>query len=90
VTVVCVSSDSRSGHGLLDEAESFLEPHGIEASKVLESGPAVEGILAAAERGGCDIIVMGAYGHSRVRELLVGSTTDGLLRKSRVPVLLYR
>jgi nucleotide-binding universal stress UspA family protein len=90
VTVVCVSSDSRSGHGLLDEAESFLEPHGIKATKVLESGPAVEGILEAAKRGGCDIIVMGAYGHSRVRELLVGSTTDGLLRKSGVPVLLYR
>jgi nucleotide-binding universal stress UspA family protein len=33
---------------------------------------------------------MGAFGHSRVRELILGSTTDGILRKSAVPVLLYR
>ena len=71
-------------------AEPFAQPHGIEAEKILESGPVVDGILSAAERSGCDLIVMGAYGHSRVRELIVGSTTDGILRKSAMPVLLYR
>lgn len=90
MAVVTVSSDSRAGHGLLDEAGSFLEPHGVEVEKILESGQPVEGILTAADREHCDLIVMGAYGHSRVRELLLGSTTDGILRKARVPVLLYR
>jgi len=90
MAVVTVSSDSRAGHGLLEEAESFLEPHGIEVDKILETGQPVAGILAAADREECDLIVMGAYGHSRVRELLLGSTTDGILRKARVPVLLYR
>ena len=33
---------------------------------------------------------MGAFGHSRVRELILGSTTDGILRAATVPVLLYR
>lgn len=90
VTVVCVSSDSHAGEDILDEAASFLEPHGIEPEKILESGSAVEGILAAAERTGSDLIIMGAFGHSRVRELLLGGTTDGILRKAKVPVLLYR
>ena len=90
VAVVCVSSDSRSGHGYLGEAESFLEPHGIVPEKILEGGAAAEGILAAAESSGSDLIIMGAYGHSRVRELLLGSTTDGILRKTGLPVLLYR
>jgi nucleotide-binding universal stress UspA family protein len=90
VAAVCVSSDSRSGHGYLGEVESFLEPHGIVPEKILEGGAATEGILAAAESSACDLIIMGAYGHSRVRELLLGSTTDGVLRKARVPVLLYR
>jgi nucleotide-binding universal stress UspA family protein len=90
MAIVTVNSDSREGNGLLDEAEAFLEPHGINPDKILEGGNVVTGILTAAERSGCDLIVMGAFGHSRVRELILGSTTDGILRKSAVPVLLYR
>ena len=90
VAVVCVSPDSRAGHGFLGEAETYLEPHGIAAEKILEKGSATDGILAAAEKTDCDLIIMGAFGHSRVRELLLGSTTDGILRNADVPVLLYR
>jgi len=90
IVVVSVSSDESAGGSLLREAESLLQPHGLDVRKVLEKGPAVDAILAAAEREKCDLIVMGAYGHSRVRELLLGSTTDGILRKARVPVLLFR
>lgn len=35
-------------------------------------------------------LLMGAYGHSRIRHLIIGSTTLQLLRSSPVPVLLYR
>jgi nucleotide-binding universal stress UspA family protein len=37
-----------------------------------------------------DMVVMGAYGHSRIRQLIVGSTTTGVLRACLVPVLLLR
>lgn len=37
-----------------------------------------------------DLLVMGAYGHSRIRKLIVGSTTTTMLRKCQVPVLLLR
>lgn len=37
-----------------------------------------------------DMIIMGAYGHSRVREFLIGSTTDRMIRKARVPLLILR
>ncbi|MBC7204256.1 MAG: universal stress protein [Pusillimonas sp.] len=37
-----------------------------------------------------DMLVMGAYGHSRIRELIMGSTTTTLLRTSPVPVLIIR
>jgi nucleotide-binding universal stress UspA family protein len=33
---------------------------------------------------------MGAYGHNRLRQLFVGSTTSDVIRKSRIPVLLTR
>ena len=90
LAVVTVSSDNVAGRNLLAEAESFFTPHGIEASTILERGTPSDAILTAVEREGSDLLIMGAYGHSRVRELLLGSTTDAILRRAKVPVLLYR
>ena len=36
------------------------------------------------------MLVMGAYGHSRIRHLLVGSTTTTMLRNAQLPVLILR
>lgn len=43
-----------------------------------------------AKAQGAALLVMGAYGHSRLRHLVVGSTTTTLLRWSEVPVLVWR
>ena len=40
--------------------------------------------------GAVELLVMGAYGHNRFRELMVGSTTSSIIRKSPIPVLLTR
>jgi nucleotide-binding universal stress UspA family protein len=37
-----------------------------------------------------DMLVMGAYGHSRMRSLVIGSTTTEMVRSCRLPVLLFR
>ena len=37
-----------------------------------------------------DFLLMGAYGHSRIRYLVIGSTTAQMLRSSHIPVLLFR
>ena len=37
-----------------------------------------------------NMLVMGAYGHSRIRYLIIGSTTAEMVRTCRVPVLLFR
>ena len=37
-----------------------------------------------------DVLVMGAYGHSRIRHLIVGSTTTAMIRTCLIPVLLLR
>lgn len=55
----------------------------------------LEGDVEAALRGELrqgqgDLLVMGAYGHSRIRELIVGSTTTAMIRTGKVPVLLFR
>jgi nucleotide-binding universal stress UspA family protein len=39
---------------------------------------------------GFDLLVMGAYGHSRIRSLVIGSTTTAMIQAAGIPVLLYR
>lgn len=51
----------------------------------------VEGALKAdSERVGADMLVMGAYGHSPLRSLIVGSTTTAMITRLTLPVLLFR
>ncbi len=47
-------------------------------------------IVRQCEESGANLIVMGAYGHTRIREWILGSTTTQVIRKTRVPVLLAR
>lgn len=71
----------------------YLALHGVTASvKCLrvEGTYGVSGsLMARAEATGRDLIVMGAYGQSRLRQTVVGSTTDTVIARATVPVLLH-
>jgi nucleotide-binding universal stress UspA family protein len=47
-----------------------------------------EALAAAADECGADLVVMGAYGRSRTREIVLGSRTDAMLERIDRPVLL--
>jgi nucleotide-binding universal stress UspA family protein len=47
-----------------------------------------EFILAQAAAAGADLLVMGGYGHSRLREMLVGGVTRHMLEHATLPVML--
>jgi nucleotide-binding universal stress UspA family protein len=47
-------------------------------------------IASYVENKDISLLVMGAYGHSRIRHLVIGSTTAQMLRSSHIPVLLFR
>jgi nucleotide-binding universal stress UspA family protein len=68
----------------------YLGHHGIEATVLKPNKNAGRGILKAAERNNCDLIVMGAFSHSRLRELFAGGATDYVMRHTTVPVLMRR
>jgi len=53
-------------------------------------GDADDVLIAAASQSGADLVVMGAYGHSPLRRLIVGSTTTAVIRGVALPVLLFR
>jgi nucleotide-binding universal stress UspA family protein len=73
-----------------DEARSYLDAHGIKAEFVHREGDAGESIVAYARERDADLIVMGAYGHTKVRELVVGSTTAYTMNRAPCSVLLSR
>jgi len=62
--------------------------HGIKVSLHEPAGNVADEILNQAEKLGADLIVMGRHGHGAMYNLLVGSTTKGVLKHSVRPVLL--
>lgn len=74
----------------LKEAEHYLEAYEVEVEYVLRSGEAGEEIVEYASECRADFLVMGAYRHSRIHDLIVGSTTTYALNHAPCPVLLYR
>lgn len=78
------------GEALLGEARSYLQAHDVEVSYVIRDGDPSEEIVAYARKREADMIVMGAYGHTKVRELVVGSTTAYAINHASCPVLLTR
>jgi nucleotide-binding universal stress UspA family protein len=67
---------------------TYLGYHGIEAKVLEPNKKAGKGILKAAEREGCDLIIMGAFSHSRLRELFAGGATDHVMRHTTIPVVM--
>jgi nucleotide-binding universal stress UspA family protein len=78
------------GRALLDEAVKQCYEGGVDAAKHLVHDKPVPGILAAGDTYGCDLIVMGTHARSGVARTFLGSTTEGVLRLSRIPVLTVR
>lgn len=72
------------------EAKQVLKSAGIKVTTRLLQGDVVPVICQHATEVGCDLIVMGAYGHSRIRQFIVGSTTTGILKTSHTSLLLLR
>ncbi len=69
---------------------THLRRHGIEAvleEEEVDEGEVGETILARARAKRADLVVAGAYGHARAREIILGGVTRRLLRCAMVPVL---
>jgi nucleotide-binding universal stress UspA family protein len=66
-----------------------LSVHGLSQHRMLSRRNEVgERLLAVAAAAGADLIVMGAYGHSRFREAILGGVTRTVLESSSVPLLM--
>ncbi|MCM5704267.1 universal stress protein [Larsenimonas salina] len=91
VHAVAVGSDSDASRKGLPWVEGVLSDAGIDTVCAVRDGDDVESVLYDyIEENDIDMTVMGAYGHSRIRHLLVGSTTTAMIQRTRIPLLVLR
>lgn len=90
VTVLSADKGQTPGPGAA-ELIDYLSWHGIKATATavaVEGGSTGSALLAAASSAGADLMVMGAYTHSRMREMIMGGVTRRVLEKTDIPVLM--
>ncbi|REH37693.1 nucleotide-binding universal stress UspA family protein [Paraperlucidibaca baekdonensis] len=90
VHLLMIGADTLDAQAQLQWAQTQLLKAGIDTSVAIRPGDVSRGILAYQADHGLDAVVMGAYGHSRLRQFFVGSTTTALLRHCQSPLLLLR
>jgi len=90
LVVITVARDLKLGERTLNQARSYLEPYSIRAEFKLVQGHAHEGIIGSLKEFGADLLFIGAYGHSRIIEMVLGSNTEYVLRNAPCPVFMSR
>ena len=85
-----VGPESSKGGQTVHQAADKLRAAGLTVEAASELGQPDEVISYHVESDGFDLLVMGAYGHSHIRNLIIGSTTTSMVRSCKIPVLLFR
>lgn len=93
VSVVAFNPRQSDGHGAQPGADiaTWLARHGVNVEIAQQTVPELDvgnQLLSRAADMSSDLIVMGAYGHSRLQELILGGVTRTLLDSMTVPVLM--
>jgi nucleotide-binding universal stress UspA family protein len=83
-----VAHEYRDEHRRLQEHAQQLRDAGIEATPLLIRGPTADTILGEAAKLEVDLIVMATHGRGAVFDILVGSVSQAVLRRSPIPVLM--
>jgi len=90
LTAVVVSGNAKKCATLTTEIEAYVGPYKTDVAVDCVEGDAAQAILDQAAKIGVDLIVMGAFGHSRIHDLILGGTAAYIIRNTTLPVLLHR
>ena len=90
VVLMGVSSGDDTVREALNDAERYLDAYHVAHRTHLLEGPAAPLLAETAQHERVDLLLMGACGHSRVRELLLGSTTQQVIDLWKGALLLWR
>ncbi len=85
-----VSRGDAAAEAKVQAAKSRLKGADIDAEVIIRDGHAEHVIHDVSLEIGANLLIMGAYGHSRVRNFIIGSTTTAVVRACRMPLLMFR
>ncbi len=91
VVLLGVTEDGKSSRAALDALARQMAWHGISAETYVipeEEGPPRTQLLEAAVRLNADLLVVGGFGHSQLREQLFGGVTRSLIDEAPLPVFM--
>jgi nucleotide-binding universal stress UspA family protein len=88
ILTVAKSSDDASAMAHLEQAKH--QAAGLQPVCTLATGNPEAAIAQYGDTHAISLLLMGAYGHRRIRHLVIGSTTAQVLRSSPIPVLVFR
>ncbi len=88
--LLSVGTEATDTRRKLDTATEKLRAAGYTADAQSVEGEPDKVIGKQADDGEADLLIMGAYGHSRIRTLIIGSTTTEMIRSCKIPVMLFR
>lgn len=80
----------KAGQNILAEGKRMAYNEGVVVETQLKEGHIVEGIVDIAKKGNFDLIVMGARGLSKLKELILGSVSHGVILHAPCPVLIVK
>ena len=88
--LLSVGAETAENRSRLEAPAALLAKAGFETRTILKNGDPDEVIGERVEAEDIGLLVMGAYGHSRIRNLVIGSTTTAMVRRCKIPVLMFR
>ncbi|MFQ5637092.1 MAG: universal stress protein [bacterium] len=88
VAVVVVNDNTQIQNRYLEQAQTYLDAYEVDVEFIGVAGNPEKNIVKMSEEKSCDLMVMGAFGHNRIREAILGSTTAYVMRNAKIPVLL--
>lgn len=90
VHVVMVGAESDTNKATLEWARDALQQGGHNVETAIVAGDVEPALHQYQDQNDIGMMVMGAYGHSKIRQLLVGSTTTAMIEASKTPLLILR
>lgn len=90
ICVLCAGRDDAETRKTVEDAAAKLQGAGMQVTSRVLAGEPEDVLGNLVENEDFGLLVMGAFGHSRIRSLIIGSTTTAMIQTVRIPVLLYR
>jgi nucleotide-binding universal stress UspA family protein len=90
LSVVNINKDETVSRTILNSVKSYIEPYRIAFDTVTKTGNTEKVLKSMLDTDSYDLLIMGAHGHSRIVEMVLGSTAEYVIRNTNKPVIVTK